>query len=316
MDQQANNNCELPTANCELPLRSNDSALVILAAGMGSRYGGLKQLDPVGPNGEVLLDYSIHDAVQAGFSKIVFVIRKEIAQAFEEHIASRYAKNYPGLKIRFAFQELTDLPKNIPFPSQRSKPWGTGHALLAARHEVTTPFAVINADDYYGPSGYHLLQNFFLQLQLLTSTTYAMVAYALKNTLSEHGNVSRGVCQANAENFLIDITERTSIRKTPAGIVAEEKNDTLCLTGEEWVSLNFWGFTPDIFPHLEQGFADFLACEENHASAEFYLPSLVNKLVHEKKASVKLLRSEDPWFGLTHPADLARVKKALASLKN
>jgi UTP-glucose-1-phosphate uridylyltransferase len=290
---------------------------------MGSRYGGLKQLDPVGPHGEALLDYSMRDAAEAGFTEILFVIRREIAQAFEEHLKNRYTQQYPDLKISSVFQELTDLPKKISFPISRSKPWGTGHALLAARHHVTTPFAVINADDYYGPSGYHLLKNFLLRLFITAPgkkhptkrhSNYAMVGYALKNTLSEHGNVSRGLCKTTKASFISDIIERTAIRKTPTGIIAEEKNEVLPLSGEEWVSLNFWGFTPDIFPHLEKAFSDFLTNKGNDDSAEFYLPSVVNKLIHEKKVSLQLLPSQDNWLGLTHPADLAHVKRALATI--
>ncbi|KAB2644884.1 MAG: NTP transferase domain-containing protein [Verrucomicrobia bacterium] len=297
--------------------------LVILAAGMGSRYGKLKQLDPVGPDGEALLDYSIHDAVQAGFGEIVFVIRKEIAHLFEDHIASRYAKQYPGITIRFAFQELKDLPKPFSLSRMRSKPWGTGHALLAVRHLVTSAFVVINADDYYGPSGYLLLKDFLLQLSLSISNgeqdqnRYAMVAYLLKNTLSEHGKVSRGVCRATQDYFMIDITEQTSIHKTAEGIVSDNKEgSSIMLTGEEWVSLNFWGFTPAIFSFLEKEFTDFLTFHLDDPKAEFYLPSVVNKMIHEKSASVKLLPSQDPWFGLTHPSDLVHVKNALLSLRN
>jgi UTP-glucose-1-phosphate uridylyltransferase len=297
--------------------------LVILAAGMGSRYGGLKQLDPVGPHGEVLLDYSIHDAVIAGFTTIVFVIRKEIAHVFEEHITSRYTQQYPEVTIRFAFQELEDLPKPFSLSTNRSKPWGTGHALLAARHLLTSPFAVINADDYYGPSGYLLLKDFLLQLipsasnLKIPQNRYAMVAYLLKNTLSEHGKVSRGICETTKDYFMIEITEQTSIHKRAEGIVAEEKDGSvIMLTGEEWVSLNFWGFTPDIFSYLEEEFTDFLTYQKDHLTAEFYLPSVVNKIIHEKNTSVKILPSQDPWFGLTHPADLRHVKNALVSLRS
>ena len=289
--------------------------LVILAAGMGSRYGGLKQLDPVGPHGEILLDYSVADAVQAGFSEVLFIIRHEIEKAFRQHLGNRYQAAFPDLKISYAFQDPTDLPENFSLPSPRSKPWGTGHALLAARSHITTPFAVINADDYYGPSGYRLLKTFFETSP--SDNTYAMVAYALKNTLSEHGSVSRGICQSTPDHMLLDIIERTSIRMTAEGIRAEEKNQTsIPLTGNEWVSLNFWGFTPSIFSHLEDQFSTFLQHKENHTTAEFYLPSAVNQLVHEKNTSVHLFPSQDPWFGLTHPADHALVKAALCDLEH
>lgn len=309
----------------------NNLTLVILAAGMGSRYGGLKQLDPVGPHGEVLLDYSIHDALQAGFNNIVFVIRKEIEKTFKEHVKNRYAHYHQALKMHFVFQELTDLPTKNALPTMRAKPWGTGHALLAARHLVTSAFAVINADDYYGPSGYKLLANFFshppastpilhhkspsLASDLDQQRAYAMVAYPLKKTLSEHGAVSRGVCQITENHDLIQIIECPSIRTSDSRIVSEEKDhSSIPLTGEEWVSLNFWGFTPDIFSLLEEEFADFLTSQENLTTAEFYLPAAINNLIQTKKITVKLLPTQDPWLGLTHPADITHVKHALSSL--
>jgi UTP-glucose-1-phosphate uridylyltransferase len=312
-----------------LPL--NNPTLVILAAGMGSRYGGLKQLDPVGPNGEVLLDYSIHDALQAGFNNIVFVIRKEIETTFKEHIKNRYAHYHQALKMRFVFQELTDLPTKNALPTMRTKPWGTGHALLAARHLVTSAFAVINADDYYGPSGYKLLANFFshppastpilhhkspsLTSDLNQQRAYAMVAYPLKKTLSEHGAVSRGMCEITENHDLIQITECPSIHTSDSRIVSEEKDhSSIPLTGEEWVSLNFWGFTPDIFSLLEEEFANFLTSQESLMTAEFYLPTAINNLIQKKKIAVKLIPTQDPWLGLTHPADITHVKHALSSL--
>lgn len=285
--------------------------LVVLAAGLGSRYGGLKQLTPVGPNGEILLDYSVADAVRAGFSEIVFVIRRDIEEAFHRAIGSRYQTAYRDVKVRYVFQELTDLPEKINLPLSRTKPWGTGHALLAARHHVTTPFAVINADDYYGTAGYKLLNDFFKTAS--SPTSYAMIAYALKKTLSEHGSVSRGICDVDAAHFLTSITERTSIHRTSSAIVAEEKNGTIIpLPEQAWVSLNFWGLTPAIFPQLEEKFFQFLQQGKNISSAEFYLPSAISQLIEEKRASVRLFPTSDPWFGLTHPDDLAFVKKELA----
>ncbi|OHE77927.1 MAG: hypothetical protein A3F67_09125 [Verrucomicrobia bacterium RIFCSPHIGHO2_12_FULL_41_10] len=281
---------------------------------MGSRYGGLKQLDPVGPRGEILLDYSVYDAVAAGFSEVIFIIRKDIEEAFRQTIGDRYRDAFPELKVRYAFQELHDLPEGFTPPVGRTKPWGTGHALLAARRLVQSPFAVINADDYYGASGYRVLQQF---LTKASHGSYAMVGYHLKNTLSEHGSVSRGICHSRSDEFLINIIERTTIRRASGKncIVAEEKDGQIIhLTGEELVSLNFWGFTPDLFVHLEKEFSKFLKDhlhEENQLTAEFYLPSAINNLIKKETASVRLFPTSDPWFGLTYPADLPQVKKAL-----
>ncbi len=288
------------------------STLVVLAAGMGSRYGGLKQLDAVGPSGETLLDYSVYDAVRAGFSELVFIIRKEIETSFRMMVADRYTKAFPKLRVTYVFQELTDLPKNINLPENRTKPWGTGHALLAARHIVNTPFAVINADDYYGSLGYRLLANF---LQQARPAHYAMVGYPLKNTLSAFGAVSRGVTESTSDGFLKKITEQTELQANDQEVVAmQSTGEKISFTGEELVSLNFWAFMPDFFPQLEKLFEEFL-CEAlktpNATNLEFYLPAAVNQLIVEKKVSVKLLRTDDPWFGLTHPSDLSQVKTAL-----
>lgn len=290
-------------------------ALLILAAGMGSRYGGLKQLDPVGPSGETLLDYSVYDAVRAGFSEIVFIIRKEIEESFRKMIGDRYAKAFPHLQVKYVFQEMTDLPDNIKAPEGRTKPWGTGHALLAARHVVNTPFAVINADDYYGSSGYQLLAAF---LQQAHPAHYAMVGYQLKNTLSPFGAVSRGVTESTVEGFLKKITEQTELRASGERVVAKQSGGKdLVFTGKELVSLNFWAFLPDFFPHLERLFEIFLhdALQTTKAtSLEFYLPSAVSHLIAEGIISVKLLPTEDPWFGLTHPSDLPQVKAGLQEI--
>lgn len=286
--------------------------LLVLAAGMGSRYGGLKQLDPVGPCGETLLDYSVYDALCAGFSEIVFVIRKEIEEPFRKMIGERYAKAFPQLEVKYVFQKMDDLPQGFKVPEGRKKPWGTGHALLAARHVIKNRFAVINADDYYGSSGYQLLANF---LQEARPAHYAMVGYQLKNTLSPFGTVSRGVTKSTAEGFLKSITEQTELRASGERVVAKQPTgEELFFTGEELVSLNFWAFLPDFFPHLEKMFEEFLKAilkSETETHAEFYLPSAVSHLIEEKKISVKILPTEDPWFGLTHPSDLPQVKARL-----
>ncbi len=286
-----------------------DLTLVVLAAGMGSRYGGLKQLDPVGPSGEIILDYSVTDAIKAGFNKVVFVIRREMLEQFRESVGSRYEER---LAVEYAFQELEPLPGGRVSPVGRTKPWGTGHAVLVAASVVRGPFAVINADDYYGPSGFAELARF---LSAASAGEYAMVGYRLEKTLSEHGTVSRGICRADEKGFLIDITERTAIVRTDEGIVAQG-NPPVCLTGEEPTSMNFWGFTPGLFARLERLFEEFLEERGEDAKAEFYLPAAVSSLIASGEASVRLLRSEDPWFGLTYPEDKAAVVEALRGLKS
>lgn len=281
--------------------------LVVLAAGMGSRYGGLKQLDPVGPSGEIILDYSVSDAISAGFNKVVFVIRRGMLELFRDTVGSRYE----GLMaVEYAFQELEPLPGGRVSPPGREKPWGTGHAVLSARSVVRGAFGVINADDYYGPSAFGDLAAF---LQTATSGQYAMVGYRLDQTLSDNGSVSRGICRADNHGYLIDITERTAISRTPVGIIAEG-NPPLRLEGSEPTSMNFWGFTPDLFDHLERLFDEFLEERGNDSKAEFYLPAAVSSLIGTGDAKVRLLSSSDPWFGLTYPEDRRMVGEALAAI--
>lgn len=281
--------------------------LVVLAAGMGSRYGGLKQLDPVGPAGEIILDYSVSDALRSGFTKVVFVIRREMLQLFRETVGSRYEEK---VAVEYAFQELEPLPGGRVSPAGRTKPWGTGHAVLVAASVVRGPFAVINADDYYGPSGFGDLADF---LRTAETGHYAMVGYRLEKTLSDHGTVSRGICRADEKGFLIEITERTAIAPTPEGIIAQG-DSPVKLTGSEPTSMNFWGFTPDIFLHLERLFEEFLEEHGEDQKAEFYLPAAVSSLIASGEATVRLLNSSDPWFGLTYPEDRPLVVKALGDL--
>jgi UTP-glucose-1-phosphate uridylyltransferase len=281
--------------------------LVVLAAGMGSRYGGLKQLEPVGPSGEIILDYSVSDAIKAGFNKVVFVIRRGMLELFQDVVGSRYE----GLMaVEYAFQELEPLPGGRVSPPGREKPWGTGHAVLASRSVVRGPFAVINADDYYGPSGFIELAAF---LQSATSSQYAMVGYRLDQTLSDNGSVSRGICRADNHGYLISITERTAISRTARGIMAEG-TPPIQLDGSEPTSMNFWGFMPDLFDHLERLFDEFLEENGNDPKAEFYLPAAVSSLIGTGDAKVRLHSSSDPWFGLTYPEDRPMVVEALAAI--
>ena len=282
-------------------------SLVVLAAGMGSRYGGLKQLEPVGPGGEILLDYSVADALRAGFSKVVFVIRREMLDLFRETVGVRYEGK---IAVEYAFQELEPLPGGRVSPPGRTKPWGTGHAVLSAASLLRSPFAVINADDYYGASGFAELAAF---LGTAASGEYAMVGYRLEKTLSDHGTVSRGICRADERGYLIDITERTAIARTPEGIVAEG-NPPVLLTGEEPTSMNFWGLMPDFPGKLECLFEEFLEERGEDPKAEFYLPAAVSALIGTNEATVRLLHSSDPWLGLTYPEDRGIVTGALASM--
>ena len=282
--------------------------LVVLAAGMGSRYGGLKQLDPVGPSGEIILDYSVRYAASAGFAKVVFVIRRETAELFRETVGGRYEGS---IEVAYAFQELEPLPGGRVSPAGRTKPWGTGHAVLAAEPLVREPFAVINADDYSGPAGFHSLASF---LSGARTGRYAMVAYRLDRTLSENGSVSRGVCRLDPHGNLLDITERTSIARDGNGCIVAAGNPPLVLEGEEPVSMNFWGFTPDLFEGLGRLFEEFLEERGEDPKAEFYLPASIARMVSDREATVSVLETKDDWLGLTYPGDKPAVVEALAAL--
>jgi UTP-glucose-1-phosphate uridylyltransferase len=283
-------------------------ALVVLAAGMGSRYGGLKQIDPVGPSGETIMDYSIYDALRAGFGKLVFIIRKDIEAPFREIVGSRFEKRIP---VEYAFQELTDLPAGFTLPEGRTKPWGTTQAILAATNIVKEPFAVINADDFYGAESYRVLAE---QLRA-GGSDYAMVGFILRNTLSDFGGVARGICRADESGYLQQVVEHTDIRRDGNKAVNTDASGNITLlTGDELVSMNFWGFTPAIFTQLQQRFVDFLEKNGAEMKAECYLPNAVNELVLAGKARVRVLRSRDPWFGVTFREDRPAVVDSIARL--
>jgi UTP-glucose-1-phosphate uridylyltransferase len=292
--------------------------LVILAAGMGSRFGGLKQVQPVGPAGELIIEYSVYDALRAGFSRLVLVIRKDIEADFRATIGRRLELR---MDVQYVFQEVDSPVGGLNLPGgqvppalmkgiARTKPWGTGHAVLVAREAVRGPFAVINADDFYGASGYRVLAEHFA-----ASSDYAMVGYPLKQTLSEFGTVSRGLCATDATGRLQRITEITKIEKAAAGAsYTDPDGSAKRLSGEEIVSMNFWGFTPAVFSQLEKLFADFLAARGSDPKAEFYLPTSISTLNERNEARVALLKSADAWFGLTYREDLASSRHALAAL--
>jgi len=272
-----------------------------MAAGMGSRYGGLKQIDAVGPNGETIIDYSIYDAMRAGFGKLVFVIRGEIEKSFKEIVGRRFEER---IAVEYVLQELEMLPPGYTVPAGRTKPWGTTQAILLAAGAIDEPFAVINADDFYGAEGYRLLAR-HLQSGV---EEYAMAAFVLRNTLSEYGTVARGVCQVSEDGYLKSVVEMTKIERD--GYLAkntEETGETTRLEGSEAVSMNMWGFTPRIFPQLEEEFRRFLEAHGAEEKPECYIPHAVNDLVASGQARVKVLRTQDSWFGVTYREDRPQV---------
>lgn len=284
--------------------------LVILAAGMGSRYGSLKQVDPVGPSGETILEYSVYDAIRAGFGKVVFVIRRDIENDFKEIFIDKLKKH---IDIEYVFQELNMIPAGISVPAERVKPWGTGHAVMVAATKVKEPFAVINADDYYGADAYKKMADYLSKLSN-NETNYSMVGFELDNTLSEHGLVSRGVCQEDANANLISVVERTKIGRDNKGVAYKDADDkSVYISDKTIVSMNFWGFTPVFFNQLEQHFQAFIKNNFTNPKAEFFLPFVVDDLIKAKQASVKVLRSTDKWFGVTYKEDkpmvVAKVKE-------
>ncbi len=286
--------------------------LLILAAGMGSRYGGLKQLDAMGPSGEVVLDYSVFDAIRAGFGKVVFVIRRDFEEQFRTQIGSKFGDR---IAVDYAFQDITDLPPGFSVPEGRTKPWGTAHALLAAEKVVHEPFLMINADDFYGRDAFAKIATDLTSPRPEDGLShYSMVGYYLKNTLSDHGSVSRGICTRDAAGKLSSVTEMTKIFKTDTGAENREFSPALPLTGSEIVSMNFFGFTPDIFAHLREAFISFLKDHGTDGKAECYAPKVVNDLIQAGKADVTVLESDDSWFGVTYPEDKADVVASIQSL--
>ncbi len=283
-------------------------ALLVLAAGTGNRYGALKQIDPVGPGGETIIDYSIYDALRAGFRKFVFVVRKDIERQFKEAVGDRIERR---TAVEYAFQELDILPPGFSVPASRTKPWGTMHAILTAANAISGAFAVINADDYYGPEGYRVLA------QHLQSGTmdYGMVGFVLRNTLSDFGAVSRGVCQISDDDYLQQIVELTNIEHDGAHARNIDAAGRITrLTGDEVVSMNMWGFTPQIFGQLREHFHRFLELNISDVQSEGYLPSVMNELVHAGEARVKVLRTNDSWAGVTYREDQPRVVETIRHL--
>ncbi len=285
--------------------------LLVLAAGMGSRYGGLKQIDPMGPSGETILDYSVHDALRAGFGRVVFIIRPDFEQAFRDQVAAKFAGRVP---VDLAFQTLDRLPAGWTVPPGREKPWGTTHAILCAKGVVRENFAVINADDFYGRDAYATLAR-FLQAADPRGSDFSMVGFTLRNTLSDHGTVARGVCQTDAAGLLTDIEEMTRIAKVPGGARhTRDDGSTVDLTGDEPVSMNMWGFTPRLFDHLDRLFLEFLHRSGKELRGESYIPMAVGQLVRERLATCRVLRTSSEWFGVTYKEDKPAVQARLAQL--
>ena len=299
-----------------------EPVLVIMAAGMGSRFGGLKQIEPVGSGGEIILDFSLYDAMMAGFKKAVFIIKRENEADFRALIDERAGKY---MEIEYAYQDITDIPAGYEVPEGRVKPWGTGHAVMAARHAVDGPFVVINADDYYGPGAFQSIYEFLENAEDDADGKYhyVMVGYQVENTMTENGHVSRGVCQTSADGKLTEITERTKIQWQDGNIVFE---DAEAADGSGWtqlepgttVSMNFWGFTPSMLREMEARFPAFLdqALAENPMKGEYFLPGVVDQLIQEGKADVRVLKSLDRWYGVTYKEDKESVVDAIQSMKD
>lgn len=295
---------------------SKEPVLVVMAAGMGSRYGGLKQIDPVGAHGEIIIDFSLYDAIQAGFRNVIFIIKKAIEEDFKEIIGRRMEKI---VNVQYAYQELDDVPAGYIVPAERTKPWGTGHAILACRDLLgDSPFAVINADDYYGAHAFQLIYD-YLSRDDIPQGDFSMVGYILENTLTDYGHVARGVCVTTEDGYLDTIHERTHIEKRPEGAQYTEDG------GQTWttipagstVSMNLWGFTPLLMQQLKADFPPFLdkALRENPLKAEYFLPTVVDTLLKAEKATVRVLKSADRWYGVTYREDKPVVVQAISEMR-
>ena len=285
--------------------------LIVMAAGMGSRYGGLKQIDPVGPHGEKIIDYSIYDALQAGFERVIFVIKEELAATFRAEVGHAIEQ---VCDTQYVYQRLTDLPPGFTPPAERQKPWGTAHAVYSCRQVVHKPFAVINADDFYGRGAYQLLSTYLQQLgEEQTPYNYSMVGYQLRNTVTQHGYVSRGICTSE-QGFLVQIDERLHIEQRENGIQYQAEEEWHPLPAEATVSMNMWGFTPSLFEELAADFPRFLAAHGTESESEYFLPAVVSKLIRAGKATVRVLETDEQWMGVTYKEDKPRVKQAIQEL--
>ena len=281
-----------------------DITLLVMAAGMGSRYGGLKQLDAVGPSGETIIDFSVYDAIRAGYNKVVFIIREDFEKQFKEKISNKYEDK---IKVEIEYQDLHDLPKSFSCPKDRSKPWGTGHAILAARNVISEPFAAINGDDFYGRESFKIISDHYSSM----NSGFAMAAFQLDKTLSDYGSVSRGICEQNL-NQLVTVVETHGIKKSSAGNIECDRD--ISLLGNELVSMNMWGFMPSIFDHLEKMFNEFLDENISDLKSEFLIPSVVNDLIEKNIEKVQVLKTKSTWFGVTYIEDKPFVKNQIKEL--
>lgn len=288
--------------------------LVIMAAGMGSRYGGLKQIDPIDQDGHIIIDYSLYDAMRAGFKEVVFIIKKDNEKDFKQTIGYRMEKI---MKVHYVYQEITDIPLENIIPENRIKPWGTAHAIYCCRQIVEGPFAVINADDYYGIEAFQIIYNYLSTHQDDDYYRYAMVGYQIEKTLTENGTVARGVCVVNDDNNLINITERTKIKKTSTGAAYQEDNEWIDLPQNSIVSMNLWGFSQSIIKEIGNGFQAFLdeGLVSNPLKCEYFIPSVVSHLLKQKKSIVKVLKTSDQWYGVTYKEDKPKIVKAIQEMK-
>lgn len=287
--------------------------LLVLAAGMGSRYGGLKQMDPMGPHGETVLDYSVFDAIRAGFGKVVFVIREDFAEAFKQSVGERFVDR---IEVDYACQKLDDLPEGFSVPEGREKPWGTSHAIRAARNAIKEHFAVINADDFYGQDAYARAADFFSMLSGETRDELAMVGYPLANTLSDYGRVNRGICELDGQSQLASVEEILDIEREEDGMVrgTNARGETVEIPGTAVASMNFWLFGPDFFERLEKAFSEFLAKRGDELKSECYIPSVVDELIQSGQSNCPVLPTTGRWFGVTYPEDKPRVVEAINGL--
>ena len=281
-----------------------DITLLVMAAGMGSRYGGLKQLDAVGPSDETIIDFSVYDAIRAGYNKVVFIIREDFEKQFKEKISNKYEDK---IKVEIVYQDLHDLPNSFSCPKDRSKPWGTGHAILAARNVISEPFAAINGDDFYGRESFKIISDHYSSVK----SGFAMAAFQLDKTLSDYGSVSRGICEQNL-NQLVTVVETHGIKKSSAGNIECDRD--ISLLGNELVSMNMWGFMPSIFDHLEKMFNEFLDENISDLKSEFLIPSVVNDLIEKNIEKVQVLKTKSTWFGVTYIEDKPFVKNQIKEL--
>lgn len=284
--------------------------LFVLAAGMGSRYGGLKQIDGLGPSGETIMDYSVYDALRAGFGKVVFVIRKDFEEAFRKAVISKYADKVP---CEVCFQSVDKVPEGCTYNPERTKPWGTNHAVLMAKGLINEPFAVINADDFYGRESFQVLADYLKSVEGTTGK-YCMVGYRVANTLSENGSVSRGVCATDENGYLTDVVERTKIEKVGDKIIYTEDGVDTEISPNSPVSMNMWGFTPEYFDYVEKAFVEFLKTRGQELKSEFYIPTLVNDMIRSGEATCKVLDTTSKWFGVTYAEDRPQVVMKINNL--